>query len=237
MSEAGTVGAVGSTLRVATYNVRHLRDDADAVVRVIRSLDADVVCIQEPPRHPRHRTRLAQLARDSGMLFTCGGRRAGNNAIFTSLRAGVAAIDEVKFSKHRGLHQRGMALAVLAVGSSRVAVGGVHLGLDADERLLHVTELLDVFERVRADRLVLAGDLNEPPGGPTWKALSGRFADAWPLAPTGEELTFSVDRPRRRIDAVLISRGLDVVGCGARTSEDVLVGSDHRPVVADLTLG
>ena len=37
-------------LRVATYNIRALRDDRRAVVRVITALDADLVCVQEAPR-------------------------------------------------------------------------------------------------------------------------------------------------------------------------------------------
>ncbi|MET0712639.1 MAG: endonuclease/exonuclease/phosphatase family protein, partial [Jiangellaceae bacterium] len=43
------------SLRVVTYNVRSLRDDRDALVRVIRGLSADVVCMQEAPRRLRWR--------------------------------------------------------------------------------------------------------------------------------------------------------------------------------------
>ena len=41
-----------SSLRVASYNVRDLKDDVDAAARVVRAIDPDVLCLQEVPRHP-----------------------------------------------------------------------------------------------------------------------------------------------------------------------------------------
>ena len=56
-------------LRVATYNIRALRDDGEAVVRVVRSLEADVVCIQEAPRFLFWRRRCHRLARASAVCI------------------------------------------------------------------------------------------------------------------------------------------------------------------------
>jgi endonuclease/exonuclease/phosphatase family metal-dependent hydrolase len=224
-------------LRVVTYNVRHLRDDADAVARVVQALDPDVLCLQETPRHPRWRARLARLARESGLLYACGGRPAGNCAVFTHLRVDVKATAEFRFTKHPRLHRRGMAVAVVRKGGAPVAVGSVHLGLAQGERLLHVEEALAAFAEVGAPYAVLAGDLNEPPGGPTWSQLTSHFTDAWSVAPTGREATFRATRPTRRIDAVLASPGVDVQACGApEPSDDLLIATDHLPVVADLLL-
>ncbi|WP_034226648.1 endonuclease/exonuclease/phosphatase family protein, partial [Actinotalea ferrariae] len=60
-------------LRVATWNVRQLKDDRSAVVDVLRSLDADVVALQEPPRGPRGRSRLRGLAHDAGLAVAVAG--------------------------------------------------------------------------------------------------------------------------------------------------------------------
>jgi endonuclease/exonuclease/phosphatase family metal-dependent hydrolase len=226
-------------LVVATYNVRHLRDDTAALVRVIRSLDVDVLCLQETPRHPRWRARLARLARESGLLYACGGRPSGNTAIFTNLRVVVSATREVKFSKRRGLHQRGIALATVSRGGGPgVTVGSVHLGLDENERPLHAEELLSAFETVHSPYAVLAGDLNERPGGPTWSVLERRFRDSRSLAPTGGENTFSAARPNRRIDAVLVDAGIEVTACGTpvEKSADMVAATDHLPVVSTLTV-
>ena len=50
-----------ATVRIMSYNIRSLRDDRAAVVRVIRDVDPDVVCIQEAPRFFRWRAKCARL--------------------------------------------------------------------------------------------------------------------------------------------------------------------------------
>ena len=79
------------------------------------------------------------------------------------------------------------------------------------------------------------GDLNERPGGPSWQQLGRRVGDVTSDA----RATFPSPRPRVRIDAVLVSPGLDVVSCGwpAGVDEaDVVAASDHRPVLAEIAL-
>jgi endonuclease/exonuclease/phosphatase family metal-dependent hydrolase len=109
----------------------------------------------------------------------------------------------------------------------------VHLGLDADERAAHVQRVLGSLPPdVPA---VVAGDLNEPPGGPSWQALAARATDRG----EGSGVTFSTARPRRRIDAVLVDPALEVASYGfpAGFSEaDVFAASDHRPVLAEIVL-
>jgi endonuclease/exonuclease/phosphatase family metal-dependent hydrolase len=232
-----------AALRVVTYNVRHLRDDDAALVRVIRGVAPDVLCLQETPRHPRWRARLARLARESDLLYACGGRPAGNVAVLTHLRVDVLATHERKLTKHPGLHQRGLAGVDLRVGDARVTVASVHLGLDAQERVGHAAEVLTALDATcpsdHGDGVaVVAGDLNERPGGAAWEALGGRLRDAWALAPTGGELTYPASGPRARIDAVLVDPGVRVVSCGVPPlTSDMSAATDHRPVVAELLFG
>jgi len=42
---------VGHILRVASYNLRDFKDDAQAAARVVRAINPDVLCLQEVPRH------------------------------------------------------------------------------------------------------------------------------------------------------------------------------------------
>jgi endonuclease/exonuclease/phosphatase family metal-dependent hydrolase len=229
---------MSATLRVVSYNVRHLRDDSSALVRVVRSLEPDVLCLQETPRHPLWRSRLAGLARDTGLLYAAGGRGSGNCAVLAHLRVDVKGSHEVRFSKRPRLHRRGMVVVDLAVGGLPVSVASTHLGLDAAERVIHVGEALRFLDAMGAWPAVLAGDLNEKPGGPTWQALGARFRDSWVLAPRDGEATFPAVSPRKRIDAVLVDPGVAVDGCGVPAG---LVApeaaTDHLPVVADLRLG
>ena len=49
--------------------------------------------------------------------------------------------------------------------------------------------------------------------------------------------TFSVGRPRRRIDAVLVGRRVEVRDVQNVRTPAALRGSDHFPVLADLRVG
>jgi len=72
-------------LRLLSYNVRSLRDDADAVGDVIRGCAVDVVAVQEAPRFLRWRSKRAALARKSG-LVVASAHRPGGLTVLTSMR-------------------------------------------------------------------------------------------------------------------------------------------------------
>jgi endonuclease/exonuclease/phosphatase family metal-dependent hydrolase len=79
--------------------------------------------------------------------------------------------------------------------------------------------------------VVVAGDLNELPGGPTWLALEARGLDDAGAA--DGRPTFSPRRPRRRLDVVLA--GGRLVGRAHRLDHELAArASDHFPVVVDL---
>ena len=238
---------MGDLLRVLTYNVRGLRDDTSALVRVIRATDPDVVCLQEAPRMLRWRPRIAALARACALSYVAGGGSTGGTALLAHLRVGVEQVHEHRLTKTRGLHQRGLAVARLSVDMDRdtdvdvdVDVASIHLGLDAAERVRHADEALVLLSgRTSRVPLVLAGDLNEAPGGPAWARLAASgLTDVCDRGGSGADVTFSTRNPRRRIDAVLIAGGLGVVQAGVPTDlidpADLVAASDHRPVLAVL---
>lgn len=226
-----------NVLRVLTWNIRDLLGDPLAVERVLAAAAADVACLQETPRWVRTRARLAAMARRSGMLFAEGGRASAGTALLTSLRADVHRAGAVRLPVDGWrTRSRGWAFAEIALpGTAPVLVGSVHLGLTPGERVDHAERLVSA---VRGTGLpgVMAGDLNETPGGPSWTALAAVARDP---RPDDTEPTFSAQRPRRRIDAVLVDPALDVVRYGwpdGVTEEDVLLASDHRPVLAEIQL-
>lgn len=219
-------------MRLLTYNVRSLRDDAAAVARVIRAARPDVVAIQEAPRFLRWRSKCAALARRSGLVIVTGGRPAAANLLLSTLAVDVEATRDVLFSKDPRLHQRGAALAVLRLGGTRLAVVGTHLDLVDEPRLRHVTELhaaLNVF--APGVPAIVAGDVNAGPGSPAWRALAERRPDA---EVPGDGFTYSATQPQRRIDGVFADPALRVVRAEVLDSRDVRIGSDHRPVLVEL---
>lgn len=220
-------------LRILSYNIRSLRDDRRAVARVIAASTPDVVCVQEAPRFLGGRRRWRQLAAASGLKVLTGGRPAAAMLLLGRPDLPVVATRDVRLTKASGLHQRGLAIAVVEALGGRLTVASMHLDLDAIGRRRHVAEVLAVLDGF-PEPLVLAGDVNEEPGDPAWSVLTGRLQDAYAVAPVGPPETSSALRPTRRIDGIFVDRRLRVVSCGVPEHPELSRASDHRPVLAVL---
>jgi endonuclease/exonuclease/phosphatase family metal-dependent hydrolase len=227
-----------TVLRLLTYNVRSLRDDAAAVARVIHSAQPHVVCIQEAPRFLRWRSTCAALARRSGLVVVGGGRPAAANLLLSSLAVEVEAADDVIFSRDSRRHVRGTATAILRLAGVRFAIAGIHLDLAAQPRRRHVDELHTTLERSLPAQVpvVVAGDVNDQPGSAVWGALSARYVDAWAAVGNGDGFTYSATRPHQRIDAVFADPRLGLRSARVLDGADVRVGSDHRPLLVEIDL-
>jgi endonuclease/exonuclease/phosphatase family metal-dependent hydrolase len=224
-------------IRVMSYNVRSLRDDPVAVGRVMREAEPDVVLVQEAPRFARWRSHAASIARRAGLVVVTGGRTAAGNLLLCHLRVDVEAAEDVLLSRVRGLHQRGLALAALRVGDARVVVAGTHLDLEPAARLQHVDEIRGIVQRFGGDRpSIIGGDLNDRPGSAVFDALGNGAVDVWSAVGEGEGHTFRATGPDRRIDALFVTPPVTPVSARVLSGPDVLAGSDHRPLVVDLTV-
>lgn len=234
-SDLMTVGEV----RILTYNVRRLRDDRAAVIRVVRAARADVLCVQEAPGGPLWRTRCSELAREAGMFLLGGGRPAAGNLLAGAARIDVHGTLDLRLSRTRGQQPRGVSSALLGLGGVRFGVIGVHGGLSSSERRRHAGEIVAVADRLRAAGavgVVVAGDLNAAPGAPEWSGLVERCQDAYAVRPAGDELTYPTAATRARIDVVLAEPPIEVMGAGVFDHPEVARASDHRPVLAVLRL-
>lgn len=219
-------------MRIMSWNVRSLRDDRSAVVRTVRQVGPDVLCLQEAPRFLRSRTQLAALARNAGLVFVCGGRASAGPALLVALRVDVEQVVEELLPRTPGLHRRGLAAAEVRLGSLHVAVGSVHLGLDAGERAEHAGRIRTRLAGLGAESTVVAGDLNETVGGPAWTRMSEGLVDVVGQS-GGARPTYPSIEPRVRIDAVFVSP--DLTGTSVAVSGPGLArATDHRPVVVDV---
>ncbi|MGC5013899.1 endonuclease/exonuclease/phosphatase family protein [Streptosporangium sp. DT93] len=225
-------------LRIASYNVRSMKDDQAALERVVSALGADVLCVQEAPRFLFWRRRRRRLAAFGG-LTVAAGRRRGGVAVLTGpgvrLLHGEGRLLESFFP----LERRAVAVAVVEARGQRVAVGSIHLDLDEKARMRHAAEAFAVVQEV-ADRFdalpVLAGDINEQSGRPSWDHLAERLTDCYPVSPRGDGFTFPARNPHKRIDAIFAREGLSVLSCGGVEADpaDLAAATDHLPVIAEL---
>ncbi|MCC2335537.1 endonuclease/exonuclease/phosphatase family protein [Cellulomonas wangsupingiae] len=222
------------TLRVMTYNLRGLREEVDALVEVVRTARPDVLAVQEPPRGLTGRARLRRFAARTGLRVAVGGGGARTTALLVVPHRSVREAAGMRLPWRVGLTRRGVATA--RVDGVRVVV--VHLGLRAAERARHVDLVTRRLLRGEDGPVVVAGDLNERPGGPSWHALGGAAGGLQDAATAGDadQPTYPADVPRLRIDVVLVDGRLPVLGAQVPDHAAVGVASDHRPLVVDVHL-
>jgi endonuclease/exonuclease/phosphatase family metal-dependent hydrolase len=237
-------------VRLASYNVRSLKQDRAAVVTVLRALAADVVALQEPPKWWLGRMRLRKLAADCGLEVVVPGGLLGARASLAATARDARAVRlrlRLRGRRHWYPTLRGVALATFGTDAARdaaaddapIVVACLHLSLDPGERAGHLRVIEREVARSAARAgggwpdVVVAGDLNELPGGPAWLALEARGLDDTGAA--DGRPTFSPEHPRRRLDVVLAGRRF--VGRAHRLDHELAVrASDHFPVVVDLAV-
>ncbi|POX60338.1 endonuclease [Streptomyces sp. Ru62] len=231
-----------AVIRVLSYNIRSMRDDTDALARIITACAPDLVLLQEAPRFFRWRKKLARLAAASGQVILTGGATAAGPAVLCSLRATVERTEDVLLPLTPGLHRRGFATAVVRFGAARLGVLSCHLSLQPDERHEQGGLLLDRLAALGVEHAVAGGDLNEGPDGRTFRRLAETLQDCRATAPWGGEFTSTPTDPRRRIDAVFATKGIEVLGCGVPLDQpgvreaDLRAATDHLPVLAALRI-
>ncbi len=222
-------------LRVMTYNIWQGGRGGPLLGEVVRAAAPDVLLVNETPKTPLlWRGRCLRLAEEWGMEYVVGGRPAGANMIL--VRAGI----EVLASAAMVLPQpplrprRGIAAVRLRLGGKPMGLVSCHLGLHPRRRRVEVQGVVEVAHGL-GGAVVVGGDLNERPQGPSWRVLldagyTDPGSDDWP--------TYPADAPVRRIDALLVKGGVHVLRHGDPGVEDAVQAraSDHRPVLAELEL-
>ncbi|MCX4761360.1 endonuclease/exonuclease/phosphatase family protein [Streptomyces sp. NBC_01275] len=229
-----------AVIRVLSYNIRSMRDDTDALARVIAACAPDLVLVQEAPLFFRWRKKLARLAAASGLVILTGGGSAAGPALLCSLRATVERTADVLLPLTPGQFRRGFATAVVRFGGARLGVLSCHLSLRQDERYEQGGMLLDRLAGMGVPHAIAGGDLNDRPDGRTFRRLAESLQDCRATAPWGGEHTFPQLGPDRRIDAIFATKGVEVLGCGVPlglegvTEADLRAATDHLPVLAAL---
>ncbi|MFE9630438.1 endonuclease/exonuclease/phosphatase family protein [Streptomyces sp. NPDC006463] len=231
-----------AVIRVLSYNIRSLRDDEEALARVIRACAPDLVFVQEAPRFFRWRKHAARLAAKSDLVVLGGGATAAGPLLMCSLRVFVERTQDVLLPRTPGQHRRGFATAVVRIGGARVGLVSAHLSLQREERRAQAGLLLERLARLDAPYGIAALDVNEGPGGPAFERLTAELQDCREVAPWGGGPTFPAQAPDRRIDAVFATGGVRVLGCGVPAGlegvspADLRSATDHLPVLAALHL-
>jgi endonuclease/exonuclease/phosphatase family metal-dependent hydrolase len=224
-----------SQIRVMTYNIFMGGRKGPALDAVVRAAAPDVLLVNESPKWPfGWEFRCRRLATRWGMRFIGGGRTAGSNMIAATDRVTLSTVHAEVLPGPLCRPRRGIAAAQLGFQGGPLGVVSVHLSLDRARRLEEVERVIAVADGL-GEPVVVAGDLNEPAGGPCWQRLGAAgFVDhgsnQWP--------TFPADAPTKRIDAVLVRGPARVVHHGDPGVPGPMLraGSDHLPVLAQIEI-
>lgn len=222
-------------VRVVVYNVRGFRDGFEPLVRLVGHFEPDVVLLNESGS----RWRLGRFAKALGMGVARDPwspfRRRVKDAVLVRPTWWIAEHRQQRFEGTPFMYPRGALVARLENGDARLCAVSTHLGLHPRERLSDARELGRILADVETP-VVIGGDLNERPDGRAVGYLSERFRDAWLLGGDVAGETFPADEPIARIDYLFISEGIAVERVIVPPGPDAREASDHRPVVAELTL-
>lgn len=218
------------TLRIATFNVHHCRGldgvlDVERVARVLRSLDADLIALQELDRGMRRSDGIDQPAELS--------RRLGTKVLFfPTLKRGEGEYGIGVVATPRVEEPAFVPLPQLADEEPRGAITGrwrglgvvcTHLSTSARTRRVQTSALAAIATGWEAPVVVL-GDLNQAQrslGPLTSRGFRGGFGHR-----TLPKAAF-----RRQIDHILV-RGLRLQRSWTVHTD----ASDHVPLVAEIEL-
>lgn len=227
-----------SPLRIASWNVHSCvgidaRFAPDRIAAVIRSLEVDVIGLQEVGWHHRGEVGLDQfafLAAQTGMTALAGPTKHHRtahygNALLTRLP--VLGHDLIDLSE-KLREPRGALAAHLEVRpgvEARVIVA--HFGLDPWERNAQVARILAYLDGARPLPTIFMGDLNEwLPSARCLRRLSARFPDC--AAPR----SFHAKLPTLRLDRIFVSGEACLARYGVVRTKVTRLASDHLPVTA-----
>jgi len=223
-----------------TYNIRHGLGmdsilDLERIVRVIRSVDPDILILNEVDQGTNRSGGVAQadsLAKMLDMQAYFGrsidydGGQYGN-ALLSKFPVNTFRVIDISTDTLR--EGRSVFLASLRVDTDTLYVIGTHLGLDSLERQQQVTSILQVLPV--SERVILAGDFNFEPGTQGYKQVNNRLKDGIAISHDRPSSTFPANQPQRRIDYIFL--GMDILpGEGPQIkSADLEVASDHLPQI------
>jgi endonuclease/exonuclease/phosphatase family metal-dependent hydrolase len=236
---------------VATYNIhkcqgfdRKIRPDR--IIQLIRTLDADIVCLQEVVDAPSAGIRLDQageIARALPEYSVCFGSNrslhGGGYGNMTLSRMGL-----VRWKNHNVTHkqreERGVLQADINIGQdSIIHIFNVHFGTGFMERRAQAERLLST-QVLRQDlpgpRLVV-GDFNEWTRGLTTTLLRKSFRTFKPQHGLSFPRTFPGMLPLLSLDHYYYEPPLELESAKLSRTRLALVASDHLPLIADFRVG
>jgi endonuclease/exonuclease/phosphatase family metal-dependent hydrolase len=233
-------------LRIATYNIHRSRGMdrrtmPSRVAEVIRSLNADVVALQEViGAGPAGAGQAEEIGAAVGMGWVMASVRQLRKHLFGNVI--LSRLPIVHHSQYdlswRTCEPRACQRADLDLGSGhQLHIYNVHLGTAVLERRYQATRLAAfVHDRRIEGPKVILGDFNEWTRGLATKTLSSLFESIDIYAYLKRRRTYPGIFPFLHLDHIYYEGGVEVRGVELTRSRASLMASDHLPLIADLRI-
>ena len=244
-------------VRLVTFNTHHgvgedARHDLPRLAKLLASVEADVICLQEVDRHFGDRSedvdQALLLSRALDMQLAWGPAidepgetepRQYGNALLSRLPILVSDVHRLP----GGGEPRSALRTMLELDGGTLWVTATHLTTRSPEERRAQVAALAALHTDQMAAGVLVGDFNAGPDAPELAGLRDRFSDAWELAgdrddqagwrfwQRDEGLTHPARSPHQRIDQVWVSPGVTVAAAQVLDADGA---SDHLPLMVDL---
>lgn len=236
--------------RVMVYNI-HAGKDAKGVdnlarvARLVDSVRADVVLLQEVDRNTTRSGKVdqpAELARLTGYHVAFGKSldyQGGDYGIAIMSRWPITSDTAIHLpveppqERSGGSYEPRIAMrAIIDAPGAPIAVVNTHLDASGDDRwrkqeIRTVLEVIDAL-RKRGIATFAGGDFNSTPESSTQATVrDAGLRDSWTMCGRGESLTYPADAPVKRIDYLFLSGSATCTGATVVRTE----ASDHRPLL------
>lgn len=234
-------GNQADTLRIMTFNMHAGHDASLAQIgQLIRHYRPDFVALQEVDyhthransRHQNNRDFVTELAYFSGMQGFFGPAIEFSGGLY-----GIGLLTRHQFVDMHNIklphptpdmEQRGLLEGkfVLPDGDT-IVMACTHLEAFDDISRRAQVEFINQHYARATHPVILAGDLNAPPGDAVIRLLAIHWRDC-----TGNDPTFSVERPSQKIDYILARPQQSWATIHSQVIPVAM--SDHFPVIATI---
>ncbi len=144
-------------MRLVCYNIHKGMDEFRRVtllqlIKYLKSLDADVICLQEVLYYQFNMMKLI-LKMDGVFAIHVHNKK---------MKFGICILSKEKIikSNHILLTSKKEQRGILSIDRENEVIINTHLGLDSEERKTQISEILD-FAKNKDKNIIICGDFNE----------------------------------------------------------------------------
>jgi endonuclease/exonuclease/phosphatase family metal-dependent hydrolase len=237
---------IRKTLRVVTYNIHRCRGlDGRTLPRratdVLRSLDADIISLQEViGAGPNGSSQAEEIGAGLGMGWVMASVRHLRGHQFGNL-----VLSKFPIRQHyeydlswKTCEPRCCQRVDLAIDDDTLHLFHVHLGTAFRERRNQAERLATIVHdrRIQAPKIVL-GDFNEWSGGIATAALSEKLQAIDLSVYLKRKRTYPGILPFLHLDHIYYEGHVDIAGIEIPRTRKSLMASDHLPFLAEFRIG